>query len=95
MFMFQISKTEEKDPKKYVKLLGWNEMDEDGDSCLAAIIVYDAGYGFNVLRHGSTIRFLAWFKTAVDAIEYSVDLSRKEIADHELHSINRPLAEKE
>lgn len=70
---------------EYVRELGWNEVDEDGEKIKTAIVVTHASFGYVVLRFGAdTCRFLNWALTREEAIEWAVDRARKEISHHEI-----------
>jgi len=73
----------------YKRDLGWFEYDQDGDSVPACIVVVEANIGFNIFRIGQSLQFIEWFYYREDALDYSCDLSRQDIAEHEIRQSER------
>lgn len=73
----------------YERDLGWREFDEDGDSVPAVVAVVEGGLGYNVFRLGQHCFHLEWFDRREDAIDWAVDRSRQEVAEHELRQSER------
>ena len=67
----------------YIKDLGWDELDDEDEKCRAMVVVVDANFGFNVFRFGGINQHIGWYSAKEDAIEYAVDCSRQDIAEHE------------
>jgi hypothetical protein len=73
----------------YSRSLGWCEYDEDGDSVPARVVVVPAFIGFDIFRIGQNIEHLEWYPVKEDAVDWSVDRCRVEVADHELRQAER------
>jgi len=73
----------------YIRPLGWKEYDDDGDCVPALMIVVDAQIGYNIFRVGQELCHLDWYYRREDAIEYAVDRTRWEIAQHEVQQAER------
>lgn len=73
----------------YVKALGWYEFDDDGDKVPSAIAVTFNYLGYSVFRLGQNVEHLKWLFSKEEAIEWAVDRSRKEIAEHEMRQVDR------
>ena len=73
----------------YRRCLGWNEFDHEGNSVPAMVIVCDANIGYNVFRYGHYLELIEWFIEREDALDFSCDLSRRDISEHELRQSER------
>jgi hypothetical protein len=73
----------------FTKNLGWKEIDEYGDEVDAMIIVLDANMGYNIFRLGEYCELIDWIIDREEALEYAVDLCRKEISSHEFGEMTK------
>lgn len=73
----------------YRRCLGWNEFNQDGNSVPAMILVCDANIGYTVFRAGNYLELIEWFMEREDALDFSCDLSRRDISEHELRQSER------
>ena len=77
------SEEDSRNRTKYIKYLGWNEFDEDGDKEKAVILVIDVHVGYNVYRMGGKTELLHWSPKLSDAVEWAVDCGREVIKEHD------------
>ena len=73
----------------YTRNLGWIEIDEHGDEVEVMILVLDANLGYNVFRLGEYCELLEWYINREEALEYAIDISRKEISHHEIKEMGK------
>ena len=73
----------------FTKDLGWFEIDEYGEEVEAMILVLDANLGYNIFRLGERCELLEWIVNREEALEYAIDVCRKEISHHEIKEMGK------
>ena len=73
----------------FTKDLGWYEIGSNGEEVQAMILVLDANFGYNIFRLGERCELLEWIVNREEALEYAIDICRKEISHHEIKEMGR------